>query len=364
MEQSHFFKNVLNSDTINESLEHILDFAKEHLACDHICSFVFDKNQGNDTVSSYGVNIQEAELNKLRELAVETDYFTNIPEGISINASLYLHRAYRQISDHVKSVMQFSAFRSLFAFELKYEDYTGTLIFCYQEVVQLCDDRHQICNLIRLHMEYLIEKIHFRKQILKQTVYENLFNTLRIKDGFTVNHSYNVSFYASLLGSKLGLSASELDKLKIASLLHDIGKLATPEQILLKPGRLTEVEFEIIRNHPIMGYELLKHFPHVEDVLPIVRWHHERPDGQGYPDKLYGSEIPYLVKIVSLADAFDAMTSTRVYRASLSFDEVKKQLLVNAGSQFDEAMTPIFMDVINDQMKTNPYSLALNGGTL
>jgi putative nucleotidyltransferase with HDIG domain len=362
MRQSHFFKKVLNSDTINESLEHILDFAKEHLACDHICSFQVDKNQGNDAVSSYSVNIQEAELNKLRELAVETDYFIYIPEGISINSAVYLHRAYRQISDQVKSTKQVSVFRSMFAFELKYADYTGTLIFCYQEVVKLSDDHHQMCNLIRMHMEYLIEKIHFRKQILKQTVYENLFNTLRIKDSFTVKHSYNVSFYASLLGSKLGLSASELDKLKIASLLHDIGKLATPEHILLKPGRLTEAEFEIIRHHPIMGYELLKHFPHVEDVLPIVRWHHERVDGQGYPDKLCAAEIPCIVKIVSLADAFDAMTSTRVYRASLNFDEVKKQLLGNAGSQFDEAMTPLFMDVINDQMKTNPYSVALIKG--
>src|SRR6202040_4466766 len=123
------------------------------------------------------------------------------------------------------------------------------------------EEHLQTCNLIRLQMEHLIEKIHFRKQILKQTVYENLFNTLRIKDGFTVNHSYNVSYYASLLGSKLGLSAAELNKLKIASLLHDIGKLATPEQILLNPDRLTEAEFEIIRQHPIMGYELLKHFP-------------------------------------------------------------------------------------------------------
>ena len=115
--------------------------------------------------------------------------------------------------------------------------------------------------------------------------------------------------------------------MKLGALLHDIGKIAIPDHILMKPGRLSDEEFIVIRQHPVIGYELLKDLPDVEHLLPIVKWHHERMDGRGYPDNLQGEEIPLLVRIVSIADAFDAMTSTRVYRDSLHVHEVGNNFL-------------------------------------
>ncbi|WP_237163218.1 HD-GYP domain-containing protein [Paenibacillus sp. BIHB 4019] len=199
-------------------------------------------------------------------------------------------------------------------------------------------------------MEQLIEKIYFRKQVLKQQSYENLVNTLRMKDGFTLNHCYNVAFYASLLGAKVGVDAEQLEQLKISALLHDIGKIAIPDSILLKPDRLTDEEFSVIKQHPAIGYELLKDLPDVQKILPVVRWHHERIDGSGYPDGLSGDDIPLLVRIVSLADAFDAMTSTRVYRHSLPVFEVRRQLEINVGKQFDGLLVQAFLQMLDDHM--------------
>ncbi|QGQ96535.1 HD-GYP domain-containing protein [Paenibacillus psychroresistens] len=357
MEPSHFLKSVLDSNSIQEGLEHIKEFAKEYLDCEHVCAFIADKKYENISIASYAFNILDADLKVLCQLTKESDYFKLIPEGDNVYSEIQHNRVFKRISDQLKNEIIHTPFASIFSFQLIYDFYCGTLIFCYPNNSQLTENKKQNCHLIRLHLEHLIEKIHFRKQLLKQTEYESLFNTLRIKDHFTMNHSYNVSFYASLLGMKLGLSAVDLEKLKVASLLHDIGKLFTPKHILLKPGRLTDEEFEIIREHPALGYELLKDFANVESILPIVRWHHERIDGSGYPDRLIGTEIPYIVKIVSLVDAFDAMTSTRVYRSSLNIDEVKRQLLTNAGTQFDENMTKQFLEVINNQVKINPYSL-------
>jgi putative nucleotidyltransferase with HDIG domain len=350
MQPSHFFKNILNSDSIQEALEHIRKFANVYLECDHVCLFINDQD-----VTGYSVNIRETELKSIHLFAKETDYFSLFPEDRNIHSVIYLQR--KGISEHTKFEMRRNPFRSMFSFQLKYGSYHGTIVFCYPDLIHLTENMQNNCHLIRLQIEHLMEKIHFRTQLLKQTVFENLFNALRIKDGFTVNHSYNVSYYASLLGIKLGLSCEDLELLKTASILHDIGKLGIPKQVLLKPGKLNDEEFQIIREHPAIGFKLLKNYEHVERILPIVRWHHERIDGKGYPDRLAETEIPYLVRIVSLVDAFDAMTSTRVYRNPLNIDEVKKQLLIHAGTQFDECMTKAFLEVINEHIKTKPYAL-------
>jgi putative nucleotidyltransferase with HDIG domain len=200
-------------------------------------------------------------------------------------------------------------------------------------------------------MNQLVEKIQFRKQFIKQKTYENLFNTLRVKDILTVNHSYNVAFYSTLLGREAGLDHSELEQLKLGALLHDIGKITIPNSILLKPGGLTREEYRIIQQHPVMGYKLLEEYEELAPILPIVRWHHERMDGTGYPDRLSGGSIPFLVRVVSLADAFDAMTSNRVYQNSLTIDQVREQLLLNAGTQFDKDLVHLLLKILKEQIK-------------
>ncbi|SDO98219.1 HDIG domain-containing protein [Paenibacillus sp. yr247] len=344
MQNSLFFKNVINSDSIFESIGQLSDIAKNIIGCEHISLFLMDEKQQH-TPASYSVNISTAVMKQLQHIVLKTQFFSRMPDG----SRLSVHEAESAIKDY----LILSEYQCIYGFHIKHGPSYGALLFSFPSDIHLKDDQLHLCNLIKLHMEQLIKKIQFRRQVLKQKAYESLFNTLRVKDSFTVDHCYNVAFYSSLLGAKAGVSEVDLERLKLGALLHDIGKIAIPDHILMKPGRLSNEEFNVIRQHPMIGYELLKDLPDVEHLLPIVRWHHERMDGTGYPDNLIGEDIPVLVRIVSLADAFDAMTSTRVYRDSLHVHEVREQLRIHAGKQFDEKLVRVFLDIIDEQMQMN-----------
>ena len=164
---------------------------------------------------------------------------------------------------------------------------------------------------------------------------EALSLAIEAKDHNTHAHLRRVQTYALQIGKDLGLSDSELDAIRAAAMLHDIGKLAVPEQILSKPGRLTPEEFDKMKIHPIVGAEILDrvHFPY--PVVPIVRSHHEKWDGSGYPDGLKGEVIPIGARILSAVDCFDALTSERPYRRAISTDEAMKHLQGESGRSFD-----------------------------
>ncbi|GLX67976.1 HD-GYP domain-containing protein [Paenibacillus glycanilyticus] len=345
MQNSVFFKSVINSNSIFDSMGLLGHFLKESIGCEQICLVLMEDTQRQEPVA-YSYNMLQVDSNQLQELAVQADFFERIPDG----------RPLRQ-DDKIDGIsIAETSFHTIYPFHIKRNATNGTLLLCFQSQRSLTSEELQICRINKLHMDQLIDKIYFRKQFLKEQSYESLFNTLRMKDSFTVDHCYNVAFYSSLLGERIGLNPSELELLKVAALLHDIGKLAIPDHILMKPGRLSDEEFDVIRQHPAIGYELLKDLPEVKEILPIVRWHHERVDGRGYPDGLHGNEIPFLVRIVSIADAFDAMTSTRVYRSSLHVDEVRKQLITNANTQFDEQLVKLFLDIIDEQMTMSPLT--------
>lgn len=341
MQNSMFFKSVINSDSIYDSIELLGRYLKMSVGCEHICLLLGNENQPHKT-ASYSFNLHGTEIFLLKQIANESDFFTNVPEGVQIDVG--------KTVEPVKTFLSMTAFQSIYPFHISRVSAYGSLIICFRSERRLTEDQLRICRIIKIHMEQLIEKIHFRKELLKRQSYETLFNTLRMKDSFTVNHCYNVVFYSALLGEKAGVGEDDMEQLKKAALLHDIGKLAIPDSILLKPGRLTDEEFDVIRQHPVIGYELLKDLPDMQPILPVVRWHHERIDGRGYPDGLSGDSIPLMVRIVSLADAFDAMTSMRVYRKSLPVDEVRKQLLTNANEQFDDNLVRIFLDTIDEYM--------------
>lgn len=177
---------------------------------------------------------------------------------------------------------------------------------------------------------------------------ETLRYTVEAKDTYTRGHSDRVSAYSVLLGEKLGLSEKELNDLKIGGLFHDIGKIGVPDSILLKDSKLTDDEYSEIKNHPAIGAHILSNATIFSDIIPIVKHHHERFDGFGYPGKLKGEEIPYLARITAVADAFDAMTSKRTYRNSLSLDVVKAELEKCKGTQFDPECANAFLDILNN----------------
>jgi putative nucleotidyltransferase with HDIG domain len=158
---------------------------------------------------------------------------------------------------------------------------------------------------------------------------------LDARDPYTAGHSERVSAIAVAIGQQLGLAEPDIDVLRLGALLHDIGKIGIPDDVLRKPGPLTAAEFETIKQHPGMGARILRNVPFLAPHLPIVELHHERPDGKGYPYGLRADETPLLARIVHVADAFDAITSARAYRPARSAAEGLAELWKHAGSQFD-----------------------------
>ena len=177
---------------------------------------------------------------------------------------------------------------------------------------------------------------------------QTLRYTVEAKDPYTRGHSDRVSAYSELIGKYLNLSEDDLHTLRIGGLFHDIGKIGVPDSILLKTSKLTDDEYSEIKNHPSIGAHILSNASLFQDIIPIVKHHHERYDGHGYPGKLVGEDIPYLARITAVADSFDAMTSKRTYRDSMPLDVVKQEIEKNKGTQFDPAIADVFLDILNN----------------
>lgn len=178
---------------------------------------------------------------------------------------------------------------------------------------------------------------------------ETLRYTVEAKDVYTRGHSDRVSAYSVLIGEKLGLSDDDLKKLKVGGLFHDVGKIGIPDSILLKTEKLTDDEYSEIKNHPTIGVHILSNATIFQDIIPIVKHHHERFDGRGYPSQLNGENIPLFARIAAVADTFDAMTSRRSYRDALSLDIVKEEITKCSGTQFDPQIANVFLDILNNQ---------------
>lgn len=157
-----------------------------------------------------------------------------------------------------------------------------------------------------------------------------LVKAVEAKDPYTAGHSERVMHYSVQIAQELGLDEHEIRVLQMGTLIHDVGKIGVPDEILTKPSQLSNGEFDIIRAHPVVGYQMIEGIPRFQECAPIVRWHHERLDGRGYPDGLKDNEIPLLVRIASVADAFDAMTSTRAYRRGLTHELAIEELRKDA----------------------------------
>ncbi len=172
--------------------------------------------------------------------------------------------------------------------------------------------------------------------------------TVEAKDTYTRGHSDRVSEYSVLIGQKLGLSDEDINRLRIGGLFHDVGKIGVPDSILQKDDKLSDDEYSEIKNHPTIGAHILSTASIFQDIIPIVKHHHERYDGRGYPSQLKGEDIPYLARIAAVADAFDAMTSKRVYRNSLPIDIVISEIEKNKGTQFDPQIADAFLDILKN----------------
>ena len=172
-----------------------------------------------------------------------------------------------------------------------------------------------------------------------------LAQAVEMRDKYTGGHTQRVTNYSLLLADKLGLPAVDRRRLQIGTPLHDIGKIGVDDAILRKTGKLTPQEYDSMKLHPLLGVSILGSIPGLAPILPIVRSHHERWDGSGYPDGLRGEDIPRLARVVAVADVFDAMASDRPYRASLPLDYAFNELAAKAGSQFDAVIVEAFLQL-------------------
>ncbi len=177
---------------------------------------------------------------------------------------------------------------------------------------------------------------------------QTLRYTVEAKDPYTRGHSDRVSAFSVLLGKKLNVDEIGLRTLEIGGLFHDIGKIGIPDSILLKDSKLTDEEYDQIKKHPSIGSHILSNASIFQDMIPIVKYHHERYDGKGYPEGLSGENIPYLARIAAVVDAFDAMTSRRTYRDSIPLENVKSEIERCSGTQFDPTIASAFLDILNN----------------
>lgn len=175
-----------------------------------------------------------------------------------------------------------------------------------------------------------------------------LANTIDAKDSYTNGHSTRVARYAVMIAERMGYFGEKLERLQYAALLHDIGKIGIPNEIINKPSKLTDEEYEIIKTHPVIGSNILSEISEIPDIALGARWHHERYDGKGYPDKKKGLEIPELARIIGVADAYDAMTSKRSYRDVLQQEVVCGEIEKGKGSQFDPRIAEIMLELIRE----------------
>ncbi len=203
----------------------------------------------------------------------------------------------------------------------------------------------KLCGATATHMAIFLENAALYDDLnaMFMGTLEALTASIDAKDRYTCGHSRRVAHLTQLLAQAVGMDGETVGRCRIAGLVHDVGKIGVPEAVLLKPGKLDDQEFAWIRKHPEIGHRILKDIPQLNDVLPGVLHHHERWDGRGYPHNISGLDIPLVARLISLADSFDAMSSTRTYRSALSRPQVLAEIVKCAGVQFDPDLAKVFV---------------------
>ena len=175
--------------------------------------------------------------------------------------------------------------------------------------------------------------------------------SLEEKDSYTHGHSIRVAEYSQLLAAEINLSELEIKEVELSALFHDIGKIGIPDNVLLKPARLTRAEFEIMKSHPVRSAKILERISGMRNLIPGIKYHHERFDGLGYPEGLKAQDIPLYARIILIADTYDAMTSTRPYRLALDKEVAFEELRRCAGTQFDPQLVDAFIRAMGAREK-------------
>ena len=218
-------------------------------------------------------------------------------------------------------------------------------------------------DVLTLRVKNSIELDHLKKDLQREVrkkteenerlflhVVASLAEAIDAKDTYTNGHSGRVAEYAKEIAARSGYSKDKQDDIYMMGLLHDVGKIGIPDAVINKPAKLTDEEYEVIKTHPGLGAKILENIKEMPSLAKGAKWHHEKYDGSGYPDKLVGEDIPVEARIIAVADAYDAMTSHRSYRSPLPQDVVREEIIKGKGTQFD----PEFADIMLGMMEDDP----------
>jgi len=211
-----------------------------------------------------------------------------------------------------------------------------------KEFVELGEGFNLALDAIQHYVSDLERAANENRQLFMESI-EMIAAAVDAKDPYTKGHSKRVSQYSVILAKELGLPEDEVEKILISATLHDVGKIGVEDRVLKKPGVLTNEEFEIMKRHTVMGFEIVRQVKRLEEMLPGIRWHHEALNGKGYPDGIKGDELPLMVRIIAVADTFDAVTTDRPYQAGRDFPSGLEILRKHAGSKYD----PIVVDALH-----------------
>lgn len=270
------------------------------------------------------------------QLSVIIQYYKRLNKGIRVSLLIFA------ITPLIASLLQ------LFAYGLSLTNiaFVGTVlvlfIFAVLDVNQAAERAHT------LEVEYLKEERRSIQQLFEQ-ITQALVSAIDAKDNYTRGHSTRVADYSRKLAELAGKSRKECDKIYYAALLHDVGKIGISGSIINKNGKLTDEEYEMIKQHPVIGYGILSKIVMSPYLAVGARYHHERYDGRGYPDGLKGEETPEIARLIAVADAYDAMTSKRSYRAPMPIQKVREEIVKGTGTQFDPEYANLMLRLIDDE---------------
>jgi HD-GYP domain-containing protein (c-di-GMP phosphodiesterase class II) len=331
-----------------EMLRSLIEELQETLRVDLAFIELPDRGQYNTIVSaprlSDRVSDQEAFTHHLvravplESPSLEQDYFI-VNDSRAMPGYRELHpEPYRFLAVKVAHNSTFDGWLGLVSFKLEEH-------FRQSELRLLQSMAKQISVLLaNVDLYHDLEK--FVINMVKSLVF-----AIEAKDVYTRGHSERVNRYAMLMAERLQLDKTQQDILNWASILHDIGKIGVPESILNKPGRLNEEEFDVIKRHPKKGHDILEPLEQLASCLPSILHHHERLDGKGYPHGLKGEEIPFLARIIAVADTFDAITSNRAYRSAKAAEKALAIVDEVAGTQLDPVVVEAFKEVYETTLK-------------
>ena len=223
-----------------------------------------------------------------------------------------------------------------------------------------------IASVLALRVQHAVELVHLQRNLRDEVIEKTreneqllihvvacLADAIDAKDAYTQGHSKRVAQYSKEIAARYGYDEAGQDAIYMMGLLHDVGKIGVPDDVINKPGRLTDEEFECIKKHPVIGGRILGNITEMPELSSGAKWHHEKYDGSGYPEKLSGEDIPIHARIIAVADAYDAMTSNRSYRGSLSQEKVRSEIERGKGTQFDPKFADIMLAMIDEDKDFN-----------